>query len=70
MKKGCLLCRIAGGEVEMKRLYEDELVVAFDIPQSYPWRQAAVHFLTISRERLPYVLPARSARFRQEATKC
>jgi len=28
------------------------------------------HFLTISRERLPYVLPARSARFRQEATKC
>lgn len=50
---GCLLCRIASGEVAIDRLYEDDLVVAFDIPPEYPWRQAPVHFLAISREHIP-----------------
>jgi histidine triad (HIT) family protein len=50
---GCLLCRIACGEVTVERLYEDELVVVFDIPPQYPWRQAPVHFLAISREHIP-----------------
>jgi histidine triad (HIT) family protein len=49
----CLLCRIAAGEVTVERLYEDDFVVAFDIPQNYPWRQAPVHFLTTSREHIP-----------------
>ncbi len=49
----CLLCRIASGEVASERLYEDDLVVVFDIPESYPWRQAPVHFLAISREHIP-----------------
>lgn len=53
MDSGCPLCRIAGGEVEVERLYEDELVIAFDIPQGYPWRQAPIHFLVISREHIP-----------------
>ncbi len=50
---GCLLCRIATGEVSVTSLYEDDLVVVFDIPPEYPWRQAPVHFLTISREHIP-----------------
>ena len=49
----CLLCRIAGGDVKVDRLYEDEFVVVFDIPPDYPWRQAPVHFLAISREHIP-----------------
>ena len=52
-ESGCLLCRIAEGTVQVAKLYEDDLVVAFDIPREYPWRQAPVHFLVISREHLP-----------------
>jgi len=50
---GCLFCRISDGSVEITKLYEDDLVLAFDIPREYPWRQAPVHFLVISREHLP-----------------
>lgn len=49
----CLFCGIAGGTVAIDKMYEDDLVVAFDIPREYPWRQAPVHFLVISREHLP-----------------
>ena len=50
---GCLFCGIAGGTVPIGKMYEDDLVVAFDIPRDYPWRQAPVHFLAISREHIP-----------------
>src|SRR3989304_5576836 len=50
---GRLFCRISDGSVEITKLYEDDLVLAFDIPREYPWRQAPVHFLVISREHLP-----------------
>ena len=49
----CLFCRISTGAVQIDKMYEDDLVVAFDIPRDYPWRQAPVHFLVISREHLP-----------------
>ena len=49
----CLFCGISSGAVQIGKMYEDELVVAFDIPREYPWRQAPVHFLVISREHLP-----------------
>jgi histidine triad (HIT) family protein len=49
----CLLCRIVHREVRAKVLYEDELVVAFDIPRSRPWRLAPVHFLVVPREHVP-----------------
>ena len=49
----CLFCRIAAGEVAIEKLYDDDLVIAFDIPVNYPWRQAPVHFLVISKEHLP-----------------
>jgi histidine triad (HIT) family protein len=49
----CLLCRIAGGRTSVPLLYEDELVVAFDIPADQTWRQAPVHFLVIPKEHIP-----------------
>src|SRR3972149_753228 len=49
----CLFCGISSGAIQIGKMYEDELVVAFDIPREYPWRQAPVHFLVISREHLP-----------------
>src|SRR3989304_6767160 len=52
-RSDCLFCGIAGGTVPIDKMYEDDLVVAFDIPREYPWRQAPVHFLVISREHLP-----------------
>jgi histidine triad (HIT) family protein len=48
----CLLCRIAGGEVPVTKLYEDDLAVVFDLPESYPERQAPVHYLAISRRHI------------------
>jgi histidine triad (HIT) family protein len=48
----CLLCRVAAGEVQVKKLYEDDLVVVFDLPEAYPERQAPVHFVGISREHI------------------
>lgn len=51
--EGCLLCRIAAEEVEPSELYRDDLVVVFDIPESYPGRQAPIHFLAISRAHIP-----------------
>ena len=50
---GCLFCQLAGGEVAIEKLYEDDLVVVFDLPQTHPSRQAPVHFLAISRQHIP-----------------
>ncbi len=49
----CLFCRIASGEMGTKLLFEDDLVVAFDIPGDQPWKRAPVHFLVVPREHLP-----------------
>ncbi|HEU4759025.1 MAG TPA: histidine triad nucleotide-binding protein [Dehalococcoidia bacterium] len=59
----CLFCRIANGEVRAKVLYQDDLVVAFDIPEDQPWKHAPVHFLVIPREHIP---SAREAEARHE----
>src|SRR5881296_3029025 len=32
----CVLCQIVSGEVRAKVLYEDDLVVALDIPKDHP----------------------------------
>ncbi len=50
MGEPCLFCRIASGEVPVGRLHEDELVVAFDIPDGHPEKKAPVHFLVIPKE--------------------
>jgi len=49
----CLFCQIVNGEVRAKLLYEDDLVVAFDI----------LHFLVVPKEHLP---SAREADARHE----
>lgn len=59
----CLFCRIANGETVLPLLYEDDLVVAFDIPEGQPWRQAPVHFLVVPKEHVP---SAREAEARHE----
>ena len=59
----CLFCQIVNGEVQAKVLYEDDLVVAFDIPRDQPWRQAPVHFLVVPKEHFP---SAREAEARHE----
>lgn len=47
----CLFCKIAGGEIPSKKVYEDELCYAFyDIDP-----QAPVHFLVIPREHIQSV---------------
>lgn len=45
---GCLFCKITAGEIPAKKIYEDELVVAFhDIAP-----QAPVHFLVIPKKHI------------------
>jgi len=52
LPESCLFCRIASGEVPGLRLHEDELVVAFDIPEGRPEKKAPVHFLVVPREHI------------------
>lgn len=52
MPDDCLLCRIAGGNVSVEKLYEDDMAVVFDLPESYPEKQAPVHYLAISRRHI------------------
>jgi histidine triad (HIT) family protein len=52
-EQACLFCRVAAGDVKLNALYEDDLVVGFDVPESYPAREGPVHFLVISREHIP-----------------
>ena len=47
----CLFCKIASGEIPSKKLYEDELCIAFyDIEP-----QAPVHFLVVPKEHIASV---------------
>ena len=49
----CILCQIVNHELRAKVLYEDDLVLALDIPKDQPWRIAPVHFLVVPKEHLP-----------------
>ena len=49
----CVLCQIVNREVRAKVLYQDDLVVALDLPKDHPVRQAPVHFLVVPKEHLP-----------------
>lgn len=51
----CIFCKIVRGEIPSKRIYEDELVIAFhDIRP-----QASVHVLIIPREHIATLSDAR-----------
>jgi len=61
----CVLCQIVRREVRAKVLYEDDLVVALDLPKDHPVRIAPVHFLVVPNEHIP---SAREAETRHEPT--
>ncbi|MBO4854322.1 MAG: histidine triad nucleotide-binding protein [Oscillospiraceae bacterium] len=57
MTNDCLFCAIAAGEIPSKKVYEDELCLAFyDIAP-----QAPVHFLVIPKAHIPSVAGVNSA---------
>lgn len=45
----CLFCRMAGGEMEVDKLYEDDLVFAIDDINP----RAPVHFMVIPKQHIP-----------------
>lgn len=49
----CLFCRMAASPNRPPLLYEDDLVIAFDMPADHPEKRAPVHFLVIPREHIP-----------------
>ncbi len=49
MEQDCLFCRMAGGQVPVDKLYEDDLV--FSIRDIQP--RAPVHLMVIPREHIP-----------------
>src|SRR3990170_2543780 len=61
MPEDCLFCRIASGEVPGQRLYDDDLVAAFDVPDGHPEKKAPVHFIVIPKEHVASVAEAREA---------
>ncbi len=44
-----------------QRLHDDDLVVAFDIPEGHPEKRAPVHFIVIPKEHVASVAEAREA---------
>lgn len=48
----CLFCRMAAGANRPPLLYEDDIVLAFDVPEGHPEKRAPVHFLVIPREHI------------------
>jgi histidine triad (HIT) family protein len=61
MPEDCLFCRIASGEVPGQRLYDDDLVVAFVVPDGHPEKKARVHFIVIPKEHVASLAEAREA---------
>ncbi len=55
----CLFCRIASGQMAGQRLHDDDLVVAFDVPDGHPEKKAPVHFIVIPKEHVASVAEAR-----------
>ena len=49
----CVLCQIVGRTLRAKILYEDDLVLAMDLPKDHPVRQAPIHFLVVPKEHVP-----------------
>jgi histidine triad (HIT) family protein len=52
MAEECIMCQIISGDLRTHILYEDDLVVAFDIPKDHPEKSAPVHFLVVPREHI------------------
>jgi diadenosine tetraphosphate (Ap4A) HIT family hydrolase len=50
--ESCLFCRIVAGGIAAQKLYDDDLVVVFDLPQGHSSRLEPVHFIAVSREHI------------------
>lgn len=61
----CLFCQITSRSVAGSLLFEDDLVIAFDVPDSHPEKRAPVHFIVIPRE---HVASARDIDVKHETT--
>ena len=61
----CSFCQVASGTVAGSLLFEDDLVLAFDVPDGHPEKRAPVHFLVIPRE---HVASAREIEEKHEST--
>jgi histidine triad (HIT) family protein len=53
----CIFCKIAGGEIPAKKIYEDTELLAFHDLNP----QAPVHFLVIPRKHIPNVMETEEA---------
>ena len=52
MPDACLFCQVISKQVPARVLYEDDLVLAMDIPKDHPEKRAPVHFLVVPREHI------------------
>lgn len=56
MSESCVLCSTRDGQVPIRKLYEDDLVFAIDVPPDLSFYQGPVHFLVITNEHVPSAL--------------
>jgi histidine triad (HIT) family protein len=54
--EGCILCRIDTGKPAVKKIYEDDLVYAMDMPEDSEFHRAPVHFMVIPHKHVPSAL--------------
>ena len=53
MADECVLCQIVSHELRTRVLYEDDLVLAFNLPREHPVRIAPVHFMVVPKAHVP-----------------
>ena len=52
----CLLCSIRDGKTSARKLHEDDLVYAIDVPKGSQWHRAPVHFMVIPNQHIQSAL--------------
>lgn len=52
----CILCGIDEGKVATKKIYDDDLVFAIDMPEDSQWHLAPVHFMVVPHKHVPSAL--------------
>jgi histidine triad (HIT) family protein len=52
----CILCGIDRGKPAVKKIFEDDLVYAMDMPVDSEWHRAPVHFMVIPHKHVKSAL--------------
>lgn len=52
----CILCAIDQGKVDVKKIYDDDLVFAMDMPEDSEFHLAPVHFMVIPHKHVKSAL--------------